>query len=47
MGKLEGGSVYEGPHNFISLGAPKGHNPALITGLPLSHLDSEHAAAKV
>ena len=29
MGKLEGGSVWGGTHNFISLGAPKGHNLAL------------------
>jgi hypothetical protein len=27
-GKLEGGSVWGYPHNFISLGAPKDHNPA-------------------
>ena len=30
MGELEGGSIWGGSHNFISLGAPKGHNPDLI-----------------
>jgi hypothetical protein len=34
MGAIElvGGSEHlRGPHNFISLGAPKGHNPDLHT----------------
>jgi hypothetical protein len=29
-GELEGGSVSRRPHNFISLGVPKGHIPALV-----------------
>ena len=30
VGELEGGSIWGRPHNFISLVAPKGHNPALV-----------------
>ena len=35
---LKGGSVSEGPHNFISLGVPKGHNPALDITINISSL---------
>ena len=30
-GELQGGSVWGGLHNFITLGASKGHNPTLIS----------------
>ena len=37
LGELKGGSVSE-DHNFISLGVPKGHNPALDITINISSL---------
>ena len=32
-GELQGGFVWNGPHNFITLGASKGHNPTTLIPL--------------
>jgi len=32
---MEGGSVWWGPNNFISLQAPKGHNSALVISVEM------------